>query len=149
MEDVKVEVEETVTPLLTDAEITQLDLFGEAAPVEAATVEAAPVEVAPVEVPAEVAVEVAPVETPVTPEKPTKGKKATAAAALEVSHNGLLLDWPTDVWGFTRELKAALIATASSCRGSPDKKAILDRVMAIGLAHIDAKYKNDVASKDL
>ena len=68
-----------------------------------------------------------------------------AATPVEASHNPTLLVWPTDVWGFTAQLKDAIVSAASRVNGAADKKALVDAVLATGLAHLEAKYTVDAA----
>lgn len=70
-------------------------------------------------------------------------KAPAEVVAVQASHNPTMLVWPTDVWGFTAALKDALVAVASRVNGAPDKKALVDAVLATGLAHLEAKYAND------
>lgn len=71
--------------------------------------------------------------------------KPAQARPVKASHNPTLLVWPTDVWGFTAQLKDAIVAAASRVNGAADKKALVDAVLATGLAHLEAKYKVDAA----
>lgn len=67
------------------------------------------------------------------------------ARPVKASHNPTLLVWPTDVWGFTTQLKDAIVAAASRVNGAADKRALVDAVLATGLAHLEAKYAIDSA----
>ena len=69
--------------------------------------------------------------------------EAPAVEAVDVSHNSSFLVWPTDPWGMTIELKAALIHIASRIQGATDKKELVDAVLEIGLGHIKAKFLVD------
>lgn len=73
------------------------------------------------------------------------GAVVEAATPVEASHNPTLLVWPTDVWGFTAALKDAIVSAASRVNGAADKKALVDAVLATGLAHLEAKYAVDSA----
>lgn len=116
----------------TSAEATQVEepVIAEAVEPEAEiseTAEVAPVEEAPVVEPnsPEVAVEV----------PPTK--------VTEVSHNPTFIEWPTDLWGLTHDLKAAFVAAASRVQGALDKKRLVDEVINIGRLHLEAKFTVD------
>lgn len=83
-------------------------------------------------------------------EKPKETQKATEATnlpaeavkapALDVPANAALIEWPTDKYGLTKDVKKAIVALASRIGGHTDKKALADETLAIGLAHIEAKF---------
>jgi len=92
---------------------------------------------------------------PQAPQKPVQAPKVVEAAtlpatvapapALVVPANAALIEWPTDVWGLTKDLKKAVVFLASRIGGHADKKELADRTIAIALAHIESKF--DVESK--
>ena len=79
--------------------------------------------------------------------KPTKPVAPVAptpkAAPKPISHNSAFLEWPTDVWGLTKDIKRALVDVASRLNGHEDKKALLDATLAVALGHVEAKYAHD------
>lgn len=88
-------------------------------------------------------------KAPAKAEKATPEKKQVAPGsqkirrpdpAPKVSHNVSMLEWPTDIWGLTKDLKSALTYIASRINGQPDKKELVSKVLEIGTAHIEAKY---------
>jgi len=76
----------------------------------------------------------------VTPEATTvEAEEATQV----VSHNPTFVEWPTDLWGLTHDLKAAFVAAASRVQGALDKKRLVDEVINIGRLHLEAKFTVD------
>lgn len=75
----------------------------------------------------------------------TETKKAVKPEAKKapVSHNPTFLEWPTDVWGLTKDLKKAVVALANRVKGQPDKKALVEATLEVALAHIEARYTHD------
>lgn len=73
---------------------------------------------------------------------------ATPAGLSIVSHNSSLVEWPTDTWGFTTELKAAIVNVASRVQGAADKKLMVDQVFNIGRAHLEAKFAIDSSIRE-
>lgn len=129
---------EAGTEVLVDAsELTAEEVVEAEATTPAEVVEEAAPE-APVEDPAPAEFIEAEVTEPVL-----EAVVEAPVAAVAVSHNSTFLVWPTDVWGFTAALKEALIMAASRINGAADKKALVDAVLATGLAHIEAKYAVD------
>lgn len=57
--------------------------------------------------------------------------------------NSAHLEWPTDRWGVTKDLKKALTDVASRIAGDQAKKELTDEVLRIGLAHLEAKFTQD------
>lgn len=68
------------------------------------------------------------------PEKEHKPSKNT---------NPMAVKWPTDPWGFTRELRTAVTNTARRLAGDAEKKKMLDRTMLLAIDFIEAKYEED------
>lgn len=56
--------------------------------------------------------------------------------------------WPTDIWGLTKDLKAALTSLSSRLAGSPDKKALFDETLKAGLAYLEVKYEADRSARE-
>jgi hypothetical protein len=86
--------------------------------------------------------------TPAEDPAPAEYQEPEATEAVEapvaaVSHNATMVVWPTDTWGLTAGLKDAIVAAASRVNGAADKKALVDAVLATGLAHLEAKYMVD------
>lgn len=64
-----------------------------------------------------------------------------------VSHISTLLEFPTDQWGLTKDLKTALIAVASRVNGHPDKLELVEQTLEVLLVHLKAKYRNDALAR--
>lgn len=62
--------------------------------------------------------------------------------------NPRYLKFPADKWGLTKDLKAALVRTASRVAGDERKMALVKETLRVGLTHMDMKYKRDKAYKD-
>jgi hypothetical protein len=97
---------------------------------ELVTEEAAPAEAT---TPAEVVKEAAPVAVPAGP---------------VVSHNPTFIQWPTDPWGMTAELKDTIVRLASRIQGAEDKKRLADAALAVGIAHLEAKFLIDAKVRE-
>lgn len=65
-----------------------------------------------------------------------------------ISHNPALIEWPTDIWGLTKDLKKEFLKAASRINGQADKKALLDSTLAIAHAHLESKFKKDASILD-
>lgn len=78
-------------------------------------------------------------------EKNTPAAKPEAKAKLV---NASMLEWPTDVWGMTREYKAAVLALASRLNGAEDKKALFDATQEIAIQFINDKFEHDKALRE-
>jgi hypothetical protein len=61
----------------------------------------------------------------------------------KVTDNPATLEFPTDRWGFTSEIKKVVLKRAASVRGQEDKHSMLLATMAILMAHIKARYPKD------
>jgi len=83
----------------------------------------------------------------VTHEATLEVTEEAAPAPEPVSHNPTLIVWPTDIWGLTKDVKAAIIAATSRINGQADKKALLDATLAIALGHLASKYQSDTESR--
>ena len=82
------------------------------------------------EVPADVPAEVSPV-------------KVRRPETYTVSHNAALIEWPTDIWGLTKDLKKAFLVVASRINGQEDKKELVDAVLRVAHLHLEAKYTKE------
>lgn len=61
----------------------------------------------------------------------------------KVTDNPANLEFPTDRWGFTTDIKKIVLKRAASVRGQEDKHSLLLATMAILVAHIKARYPKD------
>ncbi len=68
---------------------------------------------------------------------------ALKALLAKVTDNPATLEFPTDRWGFTSEIKKVVLKRAASVRGQEDKHNLLMATMAILMAHIKARYPKD------
>lgn len=75
--------------------------------------------------------------------KEEKVKEVKKTKEIVVSHNSTFIEWPTDLWGLTHDLKAAFVAAASRIQGAIDKKRLVDEVINIGRLHLEAKFTVD------
>lgn len=81
----------------------------------------------------------APKKAPPLKIKPLSLAKPNGKASANPAH----LDFPSDRWGLTKDLRKAIVSTASRVAGSEDKKRLVDETLKIGLAHIEAKFERD------
>lgn len=75
--------------------------------------------------------------------KPSEKRVTRAPGA-----NPALLDFPTDRWGITKDIKTAITRAASRIAGDEGKKALVDEVLRILVLHLNAKYKQDHAYRE-
>jgi hypothetical protein len=81
-------------------------------------------------------------------------KAPTKQMQYEVSANPALLAFPTDRYGITKDIRKAMISTASRIAGDANKKDLVLQVMKILLEHIELKfvadnqYKLKIAARD-
>lgn len=109
-------------------------------------VEEAKVEAAVEAVATEAVAEEKATDTEVAPAAEAVAEEAVEAplAKVKKAHtNAAMLDWPTDVWGLTKDLKLAIIQVASRVNGHEDKKELVDTVLEVGLDFLQAKYRED------
>ena len=80
-----------------------------------------------------------------------KGAEAAQADTLErikelivnVSDNPGAIVFPTDQWGFTSQVRKAVLTAASTVRGQDDKHLLLVGTLSVLLAHIKARLPKD------
>lgn len=53
--------------------------------------------------------------------------------------NPAAIEWPTDPWGLTTELKRAIIRTGSRICNGQDKLDLVNEVLKIGFLHLSTK----------
>lgn len=70
-------------------------------------------------------------------------------AQPDVGTNGMLIDWPSDQFGITKDLKAVVRQLASRIAGHADKKALVDSVLIMAIAHIKLKFDADAEAREL
>lgn len=63
-------------------------------------------------------------------------------AKLKMDSNPTKIDWPTDKWGFTRELRKAICITASKLRGDADKKRLLEATLEVAIEFFEVSYES-------
>ena len=61
-------------------------------------------------------------------------------AKVKMDSNPTKISWPTDKWGFTRELRKAVTATAAKLRGDADKKKLLDETLEVAIEFLEVNY---------
>jgi len=61
--------------------------------------------------------------------------------------NPMAIKWPTDPWGFTRELRKAVCTAASRCAGSEEKKKLLDKTLEVAAEFLDASHEKKADRK--
>ena len=57
------------------------------------------------------------------------------------------LAFPTDRWGLTKDVKAALVAMTARICGSPEKYELAKETLDTLLAYLDARYEFDKAAR--
>lgn len=67
----------------------------------------------------------------------------------QVTDNPAKLVFPTDRWGFTSEVKKAILKAAGSVRGHEDKHDILLATLVVLVTHVKLRKDKDVAEKAL
>ena len=67
------------------------------------------------------------------------------AAGNSVSANPALIVYPTDVWGMTTDLKAAVKFLAARVCGCPEKYKVVQDTLTIALEHMRVRYEEDKA----
>ena len=75
-----------------------------------------------------------------------KNTKAVAEAPAR-NTNAMAIKWPTDPWGFTRELRKAVCIAASRCAGSEEKKRLLDNTLEVAMEFLDASHEKKAGRK--
>lgn len=61
--------------------------------------------------------------------------------------NSSFLVFPTDIYGLTKDLKKAIIASASRINGHEDKYKLFHDTLAVGLKHIEARYGEAIEAR--
>lgn len=87
------------------------------------------------------------VQAPVAPVIKHAQKSAPVVKADRANTNPMAIAWPTDKWGFTRDLRKAITVTASRLAGDADKMQVLQKTLELGAAFIAAKYQEDAARR--
>lgn len=93
----------------------------------------------------------APAVAKVIPERARPVIERTAPeviAPMSIPTNPALLDFPQDQWGFTSELKKAVLKAASTVNAQPDKQKLLIDTLELLLAHVDARFSTDALNKE-
>lgn len=72
-------------------------------------------------------------------------KTPVAPAPAPAIANPALIEWPSDVWGMTTALRAALISAARSVRGNDEKMALFMATIKVGVQHSMARFEGDKA----
>lgn len=72
-----------------------------------------------------------------------KAPEVPAATAPAISHNPAFLEWPTDIWGLTKDVKKAFVVLANRVKGQPDKMELVERTLEVALGHLNARYQHD------
>ena len=80
-------------------------------------------------------------------EAPKPVAQALAPKACAKNTNPMAIKWPTDPWGFTRELRKAVCTAASRCAGSEEKKKLLDKTLEVAAEFLDASHEKKADRK--
>lgn len=72
----------------------------------------------------------------------------TPEAAPTVSANAANVEFPTDTWGFTRELRKAGLKAAAGTRGDPEKMAVFITTLRTLALHAQARISSDQRDRD-
>lgn len=73
--------------------------------------------------------------------------KTDKLAKPAVPANVSLVEWPQDSMGVASKLKAELIRTAGRVNGDEDKARLALAVIEVGVAHLKARFKAQVAER--
>lgn len=65
----------------------------------------------------------------------------------KIGSNPAQIPWPTDKWGFTRELRKAVATAASRVKGDQNKKEILDETLKVALGFLEISFKDGVKTR--
>lgn len=68
-------------------------------------------------------------------------------AGAHTPANPSALTWPTDPWGLTTQVKAAVLEAIGRVNGQEDKKELLDMTLEIAMSFVEAKFKKDAATR--
>lgn len=63
-------------------------------------------------------------------------------AKVKMDANPTKIAWPTDKWGFTRELRKAVLSAASKLNGDADKKKLLDATIEVAIEFLEVNYES-------
>ena len=66
---------------------------------------------------------------------------------LEDFLNYAALDWPTDVWGMTRDFRAAVRKLSQRIDGSPEKTKLVNETLALAAKHLKAKQADEAENR--
>lgn len=66
-----------------------------------------------------------------------------------VSDNPAAIQWPSDQWGFTSEVRKAISLAAGKLGGSKEKEALLIGTIMVGLAHVKKRSEKDKRNREL
>lgn len=61
---------------------------------------------------------------------------------VKMDANPTKIAWPTDKWGFTRELRKAVLTTATKLKGDADKKRLLDETLEVAIEFLEVNYES-------
>lgn len=87
------------------------------------------------------------------PKKPAGAAGSPLAEGLRdglgqtVASNPAFLNWPQDRWGFTSELRKALLKAASGIQGDKEKHDLVMLTLGIGAKHVMTRFLVDKAYK--
>jgi len=60
-----------------------------------------------------------------------------------VSDNGAAIKWPLDRWGYTSDLRKAVVRAAANTTGNAAKEELLVATLMIALAHVKKRRDKD------
>ena len=86
---------------------------------------------------------VAPIVPATQIEQIKPGDYDIAELVKNVAVNRAEVQFPSDPWGFTREVKKALLEAAALVRGNPVKLKLLTDTLVVGLAHAKKRFPED------
>lgn len=75
--------------------------------------------------------------------------EAEPLATAPVNSNPALVEFPTDPWGFTSELRKAGLRSAARVKGDPEKQALFLATLRTLALHSQARVADDKAALDL
>jgi len=74
---------------------------------------------------------------------PPETKEEIRSMITTASANPADLQFPTDTWGFTSDIKKAVLRAASTIRGQDDKHNLMLQTLSVLAAHIVARKPKD------
>ena len=88
-----------------------------------------------------------PIAKPKKADKRQPRRRMPAHSTDGAHANPAYLKFPADRWGLTKDLKRAIISTASRIAGDEEKMALVKETLKIALTHMNTKFERDAEYK--